>query len=194
MTGMKQCSKCGQTKELTAFNSRKRSADGKDAQCRECVCARRREIYATKPDHFRRYALGYYYAHHETIRMQQRRRYPFLSPRSAETLHKNRLRARIAYRRWAKDNHSKVVELTARRRARIRRATIGSVSYEAIYRRDKSICHICKNPVPRSRLHFDHVIPLAKGGTHTMGNIAVSHAVCNLKKGARLVGQEHLRG
>lgn len=34
-------------------------------------------------------------------------------------------------------------------------------------------------------LHIDHVIPLVKGGSHTLENVRPSHAICNLKKGAR---------
>jgi len=33
-------------------------------------------------------------------------------------------------------------------------------------------------------LHFDHVVPLSKGGPHTTENIRPSHSTCNLKKGA----------
>jgi len=61
------------------------------------------------------------------------------------------------------------------------------VDYNRIKRRDKMRCHICRRQVQASELHFDHVIPLSKGGTHTENNIAVSHARCNLSKNARVL-------
>lgn len=55
-------------------------------------------------------------------------------------------------------------------------------------------CHICgkaidytlKSPDPMS-FELDHVIPLSKGGTDTLGNAAASHRTCNSTKRARLV-------
>lgn len=78
--------------------------------------------------------------------------------------------------RWANAN--------AVRRARIRRARIGKVSYRAILKRDAGVCHICGLSIEEAKYHFDHVIPLVKGGAHSMENIRLSHATCNLKKGA----------
>lgn len=57
-------------------------------------------------------------------------------------------------------------------------------------------CHICNKPVdlsaPRSTkqvgwengLHFDHLLPLSKGGSDSIGNVRPSHGVCNLRKHA----------
>ena len=55
-------------------------------------------------------------------------------------------------------------------------------------------CHICEEPInldaPRhsksagwkNGLHLDHVIPLTKGGEHTLENVKPAHAMCNLRK------------
>jgi 5-methylcytosine-specific restriction endonuclease McrA len=74
----------------------------------------------------------------------------------------------------------------ARRRARIAAATVGRVDYAAIWERDAGCCQICHSPVDVREAHFDHRIPLSKGGAHTMANVRVTHARCNLRKGARL--------
>lgn len=75
---------------------------------------------------------------------------------------------------------------SAKRRAKTYGAVNEVVDFEYIKRRDKMRCHICRKKVGLSELHFDHVIPLAKGGSHTAANIAVSHARCNLKKRATI--------
>ncbi len=50
------------------------------------------------------------------------------------------------------------------------------------------VCHICGDAIPGlEELHFDHVIPLIKGGPHVAENVRPSHAGCNLRKGARLI-------
>jgi 5-methylcytosine-specific restriction endonuclease McrA len=74
--------------------------------------------------------------------------------------------------------------------ARKQNATTNPVNYDRILKRDGHICHICGQEIdvtnPKS-LHFDHVVPLARGGTHSEENIRPSHSVCNLRKKDRLV-------
>lgn len=50
------------------------------------------------------------------------------------------------------------------------------------------VCHICTEAIASlDDLHFDHVIPLAKGGPHAAENIRPAHAICNIRKSARLL-------
>lgn len=58
------------------------------------------------------------------------------------------------------------------------------VDYAAIIRRDGMRCHICNKRVTSKTLSFDHLIPLSKGGSHTIENIAVAHLKCNVSRGA----------
>lgn len=64
-------------------------------------------------------------------------------------------------------------------------------SRKAIFARDGWLCHLCGNPVPPELEHpdplcasVDHVVPLSRGGDDTAENVACSHLVCNLSKGA----------
>lgn len=62
------------------------------------------------------------------------------------------------------------------------------INFKEICERDFWICGIChflvdknikkNHPLMKS---MDHIIPLSKGGTHTMGNIQLTHFICNLK-------------
>jgi 5-methylcytosine-specific restriction endonuclease McrA len=47
-------------------------------------------------------------------------------------------------------------------------------------------CSICGGVIEDGQLSFDHVIPLVRGGTHTMDNIRPAHLSCNKKKSRRL--------
>jgi hypothetical protein len=52
----------------------------------------------------------------------------------------------------------------------------------AVWARDKGICIKCG----RGReLHFDHIIPLSRGGSDTAKNIQLLCRTCNLEKGGR---------
>lgn len=65
--------------------------------------------------------------------------------------------------------------------------------YREVYERDDWLCGICRTavdetltwPDPQSA-SLDHVVPLSKGGTHTLDNVQCAHLVCNLQKGATL--------
>ena len=71
------------------------------------------------------------------------------------------------------------------RRARIKRGTIDSVSYDDILARDGHRCGICHRRVKPENISFDHVIPLSDGGSHTFNNIQVAHLKCNMKKSSK---------
>lgn len=91
-------------------------------------------------------------------------------------------------------NPQRWVEDAALRRSR-RRANgpVVRVDYDAILARDGLVCHICAGSVGRRDVHFDHVVPLARGGAHSADNIRVSHSLCNLRKGARIMERTSTR-
>lgn len=88
-------------------------------------------------------------------------------------------------RKWTDNNPLKTREIKHRRRAREHATRIGPINYKAIWEMSGGICHICGEQIERSELSFDHVIPLAKGGAHTQGNIKVAHNTCNKRKGTK---------
>lgn len=81
----------------------------------------------------------------------------------------------------------------AKRRALKRGATRSDndIDLNTLDLRDGGICHICKgivdweaSPLSNRYGSIDHVIPLAKGGTHTWDNVKLAHRLCNSRKGA----------
>ena len=62
-----------------------------------------------------------------------------------------------------------------------------------VYERDAWTCGLCSTLVDQNLAHphpmsasLDHVLPLAKGGTHTYTNVQLAHLTCNVSKGARV--------
>ncbi len=72
------------------------------------------------------------------------------------------------------------------------------ISLTELYRRDAGICYLCGGKCDyRDRIiakdgktvicgnlypSIDHVVPLSRGGTHTWGNVALAHRMCNSVK------------
>lgn len=68
-----------------------------------------------------------------------------------------------------------------------------AVTFKAVSGRDGMRCQWCKRKVKRTgvavdgQAHLDHVIPLSRGGDHTMGNVVLSCRKCNCKKSAKVL-------
>lgn len=56
-----------------------------------------------------------------------------------------------------------------------------SISLKALYKRDRGICYLCTNHVPRSEASRDHVHPKSKGGKNGRKsvNVKLTHEWCN---------------
>ena len=92
-------------------------------------------------------------------------------------------------KRWMKANPERVrvsKNLSRRQRDARKRATRnGDVSYRRILKRDGYWCGICGVMIigaSLSEIHFDHIVPLSRGGAHVEDNIQVSHSICNMRK------------
>ncbi len=63
------------------------------------------------------------------------------------------------------------------------RETITKAMRTEVYRRDNGQCVECGS---KEQLHFDHILPVAKGGTTAVCNLQLLCQSCNLAKGARI--------
>lgn len=80
-----------------------------------------------------------------------------------------------------------------------------NISLEKLIQRDEGICKICGRQVDTEDYYYtdegyfiagdnypsiDHIIPLAKGGTHTWNNVQLAHRHCNSIKSDKIMEQE----
>jgi 5-methylcytosine-specific restriction endonuclease McrA len=87
---------------------------------------------------------------------------------------------------WAEEN---------RRRQHARRAGDAGERFtrREVLERDEFVCGICLKKIDDALAHpdpwsasLDHVIPLSRGGAHTMANAQAAHLDCNRRKAARM--------
>jgi 5-methylcytosine-specific restriction endonuclease McrA len=98
---------------------------------------------------------------------------------------RTRSASKLFYERHLEAERLRNAEKSRRRNAAIQ---LGDrVDYAAIVRDSLGICAICDEPVIYEPAHIDHIVPLARGGTHTSNNLQFTHARCNLAKGAKLL-------
>lgn len=87
----------------------------------------------------------------------------------------------------------------ARKQHRIPKAQLidKDITLEALYRRDAGVCYLCgklcdwddkhDNVVGANYPSIDHIIPIARGGLHSWGNVRLAHHLCNSVKGIDLI-------
>lgn len=69
-----------------------------------------------------------------------------------------------------------------------RRERIRPLIRAAVIKRDGYNCGICGGKVAPNDVHLDHITPYSRGGPTTIDNLRVTHAHCNLRRGARTDG------
>lgn len=57
----------------------------------------------------------------------------------------------------------------------------------AVRAKPSAACYYCHKRVSTKTVHFDHILALSKGGAHSIENLCVSCAHCNLTKGPKAI-------
>lgn len=153
MTNTKACSRCKQVKPYEAFNVKSSTPTGRASACADCT--------------------------------NERKRNP--SPEQRER--KNYLK-----RQWAKDNPEKIKAINqnsyarnpeqylnnaAKRYAKIKNVDRRTVSNKEIRQLQQKPCLYCGS---RILIEIDHIVPIARGGRHSIGNLAPACRACNRSK------------
>jgi 5-methylcytosine-specific restriction endonuclease McrA len=223
MEEYKTCTKCGQTKPITLFRKDKRLKSGYGSQCKACkyaqsedwvrnnserkyainakyrdnnkdkVAAVKKEWQIANKEYLSEKSRLYREANKDKLREQSRQ---WRLNNKAKIAEANR-----AYRQanperkkanddaWWRNNPEKVKARNAARRARKKAASIYLVTDKDIRQIMSKPCFYCG----ADSNHLDHVVPLYRGGTHSIGNLVAACQNCNLSKGKKLLSEWRYR-
>jgi 5-methylcytosine-specific restriction endonuclease McrA len=100
---------------------------------------------------------------------------------------KNKEKLRAQRQAYWKANRAKSIANGQKRRAALAKQASGNLDLILQFVADIkakrfAICYYCQQKTDTHKIHFDHIIPLAKGGQHSVENLCVSCAKCNLTK------------
>ena len=204
----KTCTKCGETKPLSAFSKHRGRSDGLNSICKKCgrdIARQYRqdnlerlreydrnrrnspEEKAAKAeyDRQRRAELG------EQLLHQHRRKWKAnkekYNARQRQYYRENKKRTKQRVKDWVRDNPEKAKAQSERRRARELNAP-GDFTGEDIerqYAAQKGRCFWCGCKVGDT-YHVDHVIPLSRGGSNDPDNLVIACPSCNCSKQDKL--------
>ena len=173
---MKTCNHCAVEKPLDDFSRHPLTKDRRAGICRVCDNARRRENSLRNKEREKATQAAAYQRNKEVRKANAREQY--------WTNHEHCLKRKRAY------NKSHRAQQNARQRVRrnIKRAAMTGdtrllqLVYLFVKQAPVLWCEYCNHPVPVDKRHVDHRTPLIRGGPHSVSNLAVSCAVCNMSK------------
>jgi 5-methylcytosine-specific restriction endonuclease McrA len=92
------------------------------------------------------------------------------------------------------DNATLERKRNAKERAARRSSTCFSASeraavYHALIGRQNGCCFYCRKTLIGDNYHIDHMKPVVKGGSHTLGNLCLSCVQCNQEKHNKTVDE-----
>lgn len=191
---MKKCSSCHIDKPLDQFGKNSQAKDGLDYYCKSC----KRDRYLAKRDASLERAKENYLANRASILEYKRIRYA-MNPDAKRAYDKeyylnNRDALRAQQREWAAENPN-----SGRERAQKRRALIASVTVDMPTNYWQILLELfgpfCMNPDcdgSDSVLTHDHIIPLSKGGEHSLANSQILCKTCNCRKATQIIDYRKL--
>jgi hypothetical protein len=205
------CKGCQQILPINAFYSDKTKPSGLRGKCKDC---QKNDTYIRKNQDLKKwnekravYALNAYYRNHaeskERNKLKERKRridnHEHVKSLEAEQRKKNRTAIRNRQRLARQSNPAKykgidnaryklpkrkawTINSAMIRRARRQNCKIFKVTANEIMNLYAKPCVICQSI---NKIQIDHIIPLARNGTHSIGNLQPLCAKHNLSKGTK---------
>jgi 5-methylcytosine-specific restriction endonuclease McrA len=188
MTNSKACTECQQIKPLTEFHIRKDAKDGHRNKCKNCFKAINAK-WRNNNQIQKKQSAALWYVKNKNHAVNQAQKWQ----------KNNRDKKRQHNKNWRKNNHNKIIEFAKkwrlanpekvreaehRRRAFKNNTQTKFVSKKEILSLYLANCFYCSKPLAGT---VDHIVPLSRGGRHSIGNLISACVSCNSKKGTKTI-------
>lgn len=158
---MKTCNRCNVNQPLASFSKNSREKDGLCRECKDCAKIRGKERYQKDGEKLR-------------SQMAELRRVDY--DRRLQIERDSRARRKEA-QRPLKNARQQI-------RNRLLSSSVYKLSAKEIARLYETPCFNCGS---LENLSIDHIVPLSRGGSHSIGNLMTLCRVCNSSKGKKLL-------
>jgi 5-methylcytosine-specific restriction endonuclease McrA len=185
---MKVCKVCKLSKVISAFPNGYKTKTGYGPYCKICNNEKRRKWREDNRERDNAKTLAY-----QSLRKEEAMKWKNKYKR--ENIEKVRHLSKL-YRIRFPEKHT---QAEAKRRA-LKKSCLVAEEKEQILRlyslaqsESVVVCFYCESEIEQNKRHVDHKIPLSRGGSHSVENLVISCASCNLRKG-RKTHEEFLFG
>lgn len=169
---MKTCTKCNVSKSIDHFYKDKNYKDGHRNSCIDCFKENVKSAYYVNREKKLAYQANYYRANSENA-IEYAREWRKNNPDKTRQYHKE-------YFEKNKDQEKVRMRLKeSKRRALKKNNGTFYISKKEIDKILSSKCIICEK---QENITLDHIVPISRGGSHSIGNIQPMCLECNTKK------------
>lgn len=183
---MKTCRTCKEEKPLSEFYTKKGSADGVSGECKSCTRARSARRRAEKPDGCKKAIEEWTKKNQTKVKAYKKKHYEAnrreIIDRSTKWVEDNRDRRYETWRAWYDTNPEARARASRKRRASMFGADVRVVTqrdWDSLIAHYRGLCAYC---MEKPWKHRDHIVPVSRGGRHSIGNLIPSCTECNLSK------------
>ena len=169
MSEYKTCTKCGQTKTTDNYYKSKNSLN---AACKSCHCEQSMAWQKANKERFAAYKKQWQRDNPDKI-FAYVSKYRADKPEQVKKWRSD----------WGDNNLHKSREYRLRKKQIKTDNQIGLITARDIQRILQQPCLYCGLQAS----HVDHIFPLSRGGSHTIGNLAPSCSQCNLSKSTKTI-------
>jgi len=185
---MKQCSKCGDLKPLSEYYLRKASRDGYHTQCKRCLIKQVSNNYYANPEPAKQRSKKWREENPDWVKQNNKNwainNAEYKALKNAEWRLNNLEQHRDNSKNWAKENPDKRKANNYKRRALLGENGKYAISKKELQKIYAKPCLYCGS---KGDITLDHVIPVKRGGTHSIGNLVPSCQSCNSSKGNKTI-------
>ena len=194
MDKYKTCPDCKQTKSFDDFHKNKKMKDGFATYCKPCLLLRGKKYRDANPEKVKATQRASRNKNKDKVKLTKKlwretnRDKVNAQKRARRAANADRYRelARAVY----SANKESALNSAARRQAIKKQASVYSVTAEDLASIRKQPCLYCGSS---ELIEIDHVIPLARGGSHSVGNLAPACRSCNRTKSDLFVMEWKIR-
>ena len=170
---LRQCTRCGETKATTNFSRHRGMADGYNLHCKQCIADYQKAWYGKNRQQVIDRSKAWRQSNRERFQANANRR-----------RNERKEVVRQQQREWSKRNPEVGRKGAQTRRQRMKMLELLEISKRDFVRLYASPCSSCGST---KDICLDHIIPIARGGRHSIGNAQPLCRRCNASKGTKLM-------
>jgi len=201
----KQCLKCSVTKAIGLFYLNHTKLDGRHTYCKQCISEYDKKRREDKRDQLK-VQRKWYRDNNKEIIAERKKKYSdankdkkrdydsayreinkdILTDKKRKYYHNNKNAVANSVKRWLLTDKGKASKINTSNRRRHSKCE-GDVTSDQMLmlQQNAKVCYWCNISLKNVKVHIDHYVPLSKGGEHTISNLVVTCAKCNLSKSAK---------